>query len=79
MRISSREVEFGFDKTDTVRCGKLAVAECADCGMSLCSNCRTECCGESFCEYCYDYHVMYSCPRKPVEKHSATFGHKNAA
>jgi hypothetical protein len=39
MRISSREVEFGFDKTDTVRCGKLAVAECADCGMSLCSNC----------------------------------------
>jgi hypothetical protein len=79
MRSSSCEVEFGFEKTDTVRCEKPAVAVCADCGMSLCSDCRTECCGESFCDYCYDYHVTHSCPRKPAENHRAAPGYENAA
>jgi hypothetical protein len=54
-------------RTDTVPCGKPAVAECADCGISICSNCRVECCSDSFCGYCYDYHVTHSCLRKPVQ------------
>jgi hypothetical protein len=55
MRSSSCLIEFANGDGDTIRCGKRAVADCADCGMSICSDCRTECCGESFCDYCYDY------------------------
>jgi hypothetical protein len=79
MRSSSCEVKFGLEKTDTVRCGNRAVADCADCGVSICDDCRTDCCGESFCDYCYDYHVTYSCPRKPAEKHRAPLDGENAA
>jgi hypothetical protein len=64
MRRSSCQVEFGLDKTDTVRWGKATVADRADCGVSICSDCRTECCGESFCDHCYDRHLTYSCLRK---------------
>ena len=64
MRSSSCVIEFDNGDGDTIRCGKPSVADCADCGVSICSDCRTECCGESFCDYCYDYHVTYSCLRK---------------
>jgi len=66
MRTSSCLVEFATDG-DSIRCGKPAIADCADCGISICSDCETECCGEPFCEYCYDYHVTYSCPRKAAK------------
>jgi hypothetical protein len=79
MRSSSCQVEFGLEKTDTVRCGKQAVADCDDCGISICADCRMECCGESFCDYCYEYHLTYSCLRKPAGKHRAAIGDENAA
>lgn len=60
------QIEFA-DGADTVRCGKPAVAEYADCGTSICDDCRTECCVESFCDYSYDYHLTYSCSRKPAQ------------
>jgi len=53
------QIEFAEDPHATIRCGKPAVAECADCGTSICSACRSECCGDSFCDYCYDYHVAH--------------------
>jgi hypothetical protein len=68
MRSSSCLIEFDNGDGDTIPCGKPAVAECADCGMSICSECGTECCGESFCDYCYDYHVTYSCLRKDAQR-----------
>jgi hypothetical protein len=43
MRSSSCQIEFA-NEADTVRCGRPAVVECAECGISLCSGCRTECC-----------------------------------
>lgn len=66
MRSSSCQIEFA-NEDDTIRCGKPAVADCADCGTSVCDDCRTECCAESFCGYCYDYHVTYYCLRKTVQ------------
>src|ERR1700752_5093262 len=56
MRSSSCQTEFA-NESDTVRCGKPAVAECAEYGPSLCSGCLTERCDMAFCDYCYDYHV----------------------
>ena len=67
MRSSSCLIEFANGDSDSIRCGKPAVVDCADCGMSICSDCETECCEESFCEHCYDYHVTYSCVRKPAQ------------
>lgn len=61
----SCQIEFA-NEADTVRCGKPAVAECADCGIPICSDCMTECYGESFCEYCYEYHLTFPCLRKPA-------------
>lgn len=52
---------------DSVPCGRVAVAECADCGVPICSECRTECCEDSFCGQCYDYHATNSCMKKPVQ------------
>jgi hypothetical protein len=60
MRSSSCQIEFA-NEDHTIRCGKPAIADCADCGTPICDDCRMECCEESFCEYCYDYHVTYSC------------------
>jgi len=71
MRNSSCQIE-SANESDTVRCGKPAVAECADCGASICSACRTECCGQSFCDHCYDYHASYSCLRKPSQVEGQT-------
>jgi ATP dependent DNA ligase domain len=65
MRNSSCQIEFA-DGSDSVRCGKPTLAECADCGIPMCADCRRDCCGESFCEYCYEYHLTYSCLRKPA-------------
>ena len=62
----SCEIEFA-DGADAIRCGRRAVAECAECRISLCSGCRTECCGESFCDYCYEYHLAHSCLRKRTQ------------
>ncbi len=56
-------------------CGKRAVAKCTDCGASICSYCRLECCGDSFCGQCYDYHVMHSCLKKPVQNELAISTH----
>ena len=58
MRNSSCQIEFA-NESDTVRCGKPAVAECAEYGPSLCSDCLTERCDMAFCDYCYDYHVAH--------------------
>ena len=60
-----------LSRVDVIPCGKLVVAECADCGAAICSNCRLECCGGSFCGYCYDYYAAHSCVKKPA-KTSAT-------
>ena len=54
-------------------CGKLAVAECADCGAAICADCQLECCGDSFCELCYNYHATHDCVRKPVQNERQTF------
>jgi hypothetical protein len=62
----SCQIHFDEGNGRTICCGKPAVADCADCGIALCAECRTECCGETFCAYCYDYHVTYSCLRKAV-------------
>ena len=59
------QIEFANDDVG-MPCGKSAVARCADCGAAICADCRMECCGDSFCEVCHDYHVTYSCVRKPV-------------
>jgi len=48
-------------------CGKRAVANCADCGSAICSDCLFWCCEDSFCERCYDFHVAYTCLKKPVQ------------
>jgi hypothetical protein len=42
MRSSSCQVEFGLEKTDTVRRGRPAVADCVY-GVSICADCRMEC------------------------------------
>ena len=63
MSIRLHSIEFARE-SDTARCGKPAVAECADCGASICSDCRTECCGQAFCDLCYEYHLKNRCLRK---------------
>jgi hypothetical protein len=55
-------IEYG-STVEERRCGRVAVAECADCGASVCSICCKECCGKAMCGYCYDYHVIHSCVR----------------
>jgi hypothetical protein len=55
-------IEYG-STVEERRCGRVAVAECADCGASVCSICCKGCCGKAMCGYCYDYHVMHSCVR----------------
>jgi hypothetical protein len=54
-------------KSNTVPCGRAAVAECADCGVRICSGCRTQCCEDSFCDQCYDYHLSNFCLKKRVQ------------
>jgi hypothetical protein len=59
-------VEYGsIDKE--MRCGRAAVADCADCGASVCSSCSMECCGHVLCGYCYDYHAIHSCLKKSAQ------------
>ena len=77
MQSSSCQIEF-LNEADAVRCGQPAVAECADRGIPICSDCRTECCEGSFCEYCYEYHLTYSCLRKPARTEQSP-GTKDAA
>jgi hypothetical protein len=79
MRSSSCLIEFANGDGDSIRCGKLAVADCADCGMSICSGCRTECCGDSFCHFCYDYHVAHSSLHLRPRASRATQTNRNAA
>ena len=79
MRGSSCQIHFDQGSGNAMLCGKPAVADCADCGISLCFDCRTECCGESFCDYCYEYHANYSCPRKTAVKHRIAISNENAA
>jgi hypothetical protein len=53
-------IEYGSTNTER-RCGRAAVAKCADCGSSVCASCGKECCGKVLCGYCYDYHAIHSC------------------
>jgi hypothetical protein len=62
------QIEYVSSDSDVgTPCGKLAVANCADCGSAICSDCCVEGCGDSFCGQCYDYHVANSCVRKPAQ------------
>jgi hypothetical protein len=72
--IPSCQIEYVDSDSDVgMPCSKTAVARCSDCGSAICSDCSTECCGSSFCQLCYDYHVMHSCLRKPVQNERNTY------
>ena len=53
-------IEYGSGSIGS-RCGRPAVAECADCGASVCSSCGRSCCGKVLCGYCYDFHAIHTC------------------
>jgi hypothetical protein len=55
---------FNLFRTETAGAEHMKPPTQPHCGISICSDCRTECCRESLCDYCYDYHVTYSCLRK---------------
>jgi len=66
--VSSCQIGYAsIGSVEVTPCGKHAVAKCADCGSAICSDCRFWCCRDGFCEQCYDYHVTYTCLRKPVQ------------
>ena len=76
---TSCQIEYVSSDSDVgMPCGRNAIAKCGDCGMSICSDYCTECCGNSFCGQCYDYHLTYSCLRKPVRNERHVLGSHKA-
>jgi len=72
-------IEYAGWSDQSLPCGKLAVARCADCDSSICSDCQMECCSQSFCVQCYDYHETHECSRKLVEGDQGTQERRKAA
>jgi hypothetical protein len=68
------QIEYVLSDSDVATpCSNRAVAECADCGVAICDDCRMWCCGQSFCQWCGDYHVTYTCMKKPAQSVRAEF------